>query len=123
ESERSPIDPGEPRYLRNVRGLGYRFDGGGLGFTNGLFTAETQRRRDAETSAEILGTDGPVVEGDGQAREWDFDAEARRRGGKRGETAQSKRGRARRQRRMVAFGVERTGFRRDPRHVRRKPGA
>jgi hypothetical protein len=25
-----------------------------------------QRRRDAETSAEILGTDGPVVEGDGQ---------------------------------------------------------
>src|ERR1017187_3429724 len=82
-----------------------------------------QRRRDAETSAEILGTDGPVVEGNGQARECDFDAEARRRGDKRGETAQSKRGRARRQRRMVAFGVERTGFRRDPRHVRRKPGA
>src|ERR1035438_2869908 len=37
----------------------------------------------------------------------------RERGDKRREAAQSKRGRARRQRRMVAFGAERTGFRRE----------
>src|ERR1019366_5669267 len=48
-----------------------------------------------------------------ETRECDFDAEARRRGDKRGEAAQSKRGRARRQRRMVASGSERTGFRRE----------
>src|ERR1039457_1826416 len=63
--------------------------------------------------AEFHATDGPVVEGDGQAREFDCDAEARRRGEKRREAAQSKRGRARRQRRMVAFGSERMGFRRE----------
>src|ERR1035441_10152150 len=60
--------------------------------------------------AEFHATDGPVVEGDGQARECYFDAEARRRGEKRREAAQSKRGRARRQRRMVAFSSERTRF-------------
>src|ERR1019366_1273561 len=42
----------------------------------------------------------------------DFDAETRRRGDKRREAAKSKRGRARRQQRMVAFGEKRTGFRR-----------
>src|ERR1039458_3624752 len=55
-------------------------------------------------------------------RECDFDAEARRRGDKRGEAAQSKRGRARRQRRMVAFGAERTGFRREDILTRRRGG-
>src|ERR1017187_10403201 len=53
--------------------------------------------------------EGSVVEGDGKARECDFDAEARRRGDQRGEAAKSKRG-TRRQRRIVAFGSERTGF-------------
>ena len=72
-----------------------------------------QGRWDAEISAEFHATDGVVVERAGQARECDFDAEARRRGDKRREAAQSKKGRARRQRRMVAFGAERTGFRRE----------
>jgi hypothetical protein len=62
--------------------------------------------------AEFHATDGVVAERAGQARECDFDAEPRRRGGRGGEAAKSKRGRARRQRRMVAFGSERTGFRR-----------
>src|ERR1019366_6040361 len=53
--------------------------------------------------------EGSVVEGDGKARECDFDAEARRRGDQRGEAAKAKRG-TRRQRRIVAFGSERTGF-------------
>src|ERR1035441_8731955 len=44
-----------------------------------------------------------------ETRESDFDAEA-----------ESKRGRARRQRRMVAFGAERTGFRREHRGKRRE---
>ena len=55
-----------------------------------------------------------------ETRECDFDAEARRRGDQRREAAQSKRGRARRQRRMVAFGAERTGFRREHRGKRRE---
>src|ERR1019366_6673984 len=51
--------------------------------------------------AEFHATDGPVVEGDGQARECDFDAETRR---------ETQRSGARRQRRMVAFGSERPRF-------------
>jgi len=42
------------------------------------------QRRDAE-NAELNATAAPVVERDGKARERDFDAEARRRGGRRGE--------------------------------------
>src|ERR1035438_5925502 len=71
------------------------------------------QRRDAENAEESAEAQchGRARGGRGrEARECDFDAEARRRGDKRGGAAKSKRGRARRQRRMVAFGAERARF-------------
>src|ERR1035438_6310064 len=50
-----------------------------------------------------------------ETRECGFDAETRRRGDRRGE-ATRKRERVRRQRRNVAFGTARSGFRRENEH-------
>src|ERR1035438_8828980 len=78
----------------------------------------TEIAEEAQSSCHGRGRGGTGWE----TRECNFDAEARRRGGRRGEAAQAKRGRARRQRRMVAFGAERTGFRREDILTRRRGG-
>src|ERR1017187_7360798 len=74
-----------------------------------LFNAETQRTQ-RKRRAQCHGR--ARDEGGWATRKCDFDAETRRRGDRRRE-ATRKRERARRQRRNVAFGSARSGYRRE----------
>ena len=62
---------------------------------------------------EVLSSQGQCADADVAGRRCDFDAETRRRGGRRGEATKKKRERARRQRRNVPVAAERPEFQRE----------